>query len=185
MSSLADATEGLRVLAGELAELDAVWENQNRPAINDLTRGIVLLSFLGNAAIGRDEVRTAFDETSQDFGDTAVGQRTLVWRIKVESLDQDDPATAWNILEKLRLRLRWPSTVAVLNALNVSVNTTGQVVDLQVPVDDRIESKAALDVTLNASFAEADPVRYPYVAEITGTSQLLPGPEKPLDIVIT
>lgn len=184
MSSLANVRAGLAAIAASLTGLDAVWENEPRPATNDVTRAIVLLSFTATSAIGRDEVRSAFDDGTQDFGDTAVGQRILPWRIVVESLEQDNGDTAWDYLEKLRLRLRWQSSIDALNSLSVTVNVTGQVQDLQVPVDDHIASKAALDVTLNATFTEADPVRYPYVAEITGTSQLLPGVEKPLDIVI-
>jgi hypothetical protein len=184
MSSLANTQDGLLALAAALTGLDVVWEDQPRPATSDVSRGIVLLSFTATASVGRDEVRTTFDTGSQDFGDTAVGQRMLPWRIKVDSLEQGNADTAWNILEKMRLRLRWQSSIDALNALNVSIATTGQVQDLQVPVDDRVISRAALDVMLNASFSEADPTRYPYIAEITGTLQLLPGAEKPLDIVI-
>jgi hypothetical protein len=184
MSSLDSTCDGLLALAAALTGLDAVWENQPRPETNDVTRGIVLLSFTATASVGRDEVRTTFDVGTQDFGDVAVGQRALPWRIIAESLEQKNVNTAWAILEKMRLRLRWQSSIDALNAVNVSIATTGQVQDLQVPVDDRIISKAALDVSLNASFSEADPTRYPYIAEITGTSQLLPGAEQPLDIVI-
>ena len=183
--SLADICPALVTLAAALTGLDAVWENQPRPEINDTTRGIVLLSFGQTTSVGRDEVRSAYDSGTDDYGDTAVGQRMLPWRIKVESLEQDDNLTAWAYLEQLRLRLRWQSSIDALNAVNVSLATTGQVQDLQVPVDQRVASIAALDVMLNASFSEADPTRYPYVAEITGTYQLNPGDEQPLDIVIS
>jgi hypothetical protein len=174
----------LLALAAALTGLDAVWEDQDRPATNDVSRGIVLLSFGANASIGRDESRVEYAPGTDDFQATAIGQRLIPWRIDVQSLEQGDADTAWNVLERLRTRLRWQSSIDAMNAVNVSVATTGQIQKIPETVDDRFISRAALDVMLNVSLREVDPVRIPRIVEITGTGQLLPSAETPLDIVI-
>lgn len=181
---LSDVCAALVTLVQALTGLDTVWIDQPRPEVNDVTRGIALLSFTAVQAVGRDEVRSAFDVGTQDFGDTAVGQRILPLRIRVESYDQNDTSTAWNYLERLRTRLRWQSSIDALQTVKCGVAVTGPTMALQVMADDRAVSAAALDVSLNCELSEADPTRYPYVAEIQGTSQLHPGAELPFDIVI-
>lgn len=172
--TLADVRAGLQVIAANLSGLDAYWEDQSRPYINDITRAAVLMSFGPIAPLGRDEIRSTWDASKDhaEWTDTAIGLRRLPWRIKVESYEETNASAASSYLEKLRTRLRWMSTSAALNALGCSRATTGQVLDLSVPRDNRMTSIAVLDIGLNCVLQEDDPNGYTYIATVSGTATI-------------
>lgn len=174
---IADIAPVLLTLAQSLTGLDAVWENQARPYIPSVDRSIVLMSFGAISMVGSDETRPAWDPLIDhgEWSDTTVGQRKIPWRVKVCSLEQGDNDTAWATLEKFRIRLGRRGAGVILDALNdvgCSLADVGPTQDLQVPIDDRWASVAALDVMLNAAFTDTDPDRYTYIAKVTGTGAL-------------
>lgn len=174
MTTLADVRAGLAALVASLTALPAamiVWEDQQRPFMDPSVRAIATLSFGPITPQGRDEVISVWDANNPgaEYRDTVKGIRTLPWRIKVESLEQTNDKTAQNYLERARTRLRLPDSIAALNAVSCSRQSTGQVIPVQEGVDKRIASIAVLDVLLNCALTETAAQGYGYIATVEGT----------------
>jgi hypothetical protein len=96
------------------------------------------------------------EPAGSDYIPTFSGLREFTFSIFVESRDQKDGGIATTYLEKLRASTRKSSVRTALTAAGLSVSTTEEVQDLSHWVQDRWESKAQLDVHLNAVVNEVD-----------------------------
>jgi hypothetical protein len=96
------------------------------------------------------------EDPGEDFIPTYAGLREFTLSLVAESRDQQDGGIAHTYLEKLRLSLRKESVRSALRAAGLAASTMGQVLDLTQIVDDRVESKASLDVQFNAVINEID-----------------------------
>jgi len=95
-------------------------------------------------------------DVGEDFVPTVQGNRSLLLTMICETRDQSGNTTAMYYLEKLRSSLKKPSTRATLYAAGLVVSSTEPLQDLTSWVDDRIESKAHLDVHLSAVVNDRD-----------------------------
>lgn len=91
-----------------------------------------------------------------DFVPTFSGVREITLSIFVESRDQAGSGVAAFYLEKLRTSLRKLSVRTALRAAGLAHSTAEAVIDLDSWVDDRLESKAQLDVHFNTVVVEED-----------------------------
>ena len=110
-------------------------------------------------AVGVDHIRWEQDtdlDPGEDFVPTFSGNREITLSIFVESRDQSGSNVASYYLEKLRTSLRKESVKSTLRTAGLAFSTAEAVVDLTSWVDDRIESKASLDVHFNAVVNETD-----------------------------
>lgn len=148
----------------------AIWRDQPTPYTPPGTKTLFKLS-LGplSAKAADDELRTDYDGTKplgQEMGETVTGYRTFTLKVLCECSDQSDSATAQNYLETLRTRLRWSTSRATLNAVNVAMVRTEDIQDLSRTVDNRVMSSANLDIRLATRTNETNPQRGGYISAI-------------------
>lgn len=84
------------------------------------------------------------------------GYRRLTVSIKCECFDQSDAGTAWTYLERVRSRLRLPSSRATLEAAGCAISDIGPSRDLSYDEDGRRVSVAQFDLFLNAADEQSD-----------------------------
>ena len=145
-------------LAGFGATDVCQWENAPRKAHNGR---LALLSWVTTDGVGGDETRYEDNTGSVDplteLVPVVVGFRVGVLQLSVEVHDQRSGQTARQVLETLRSRLRRPSSIAALKAVNVSLGArAGAVVQADYRVDQRWVSRCTLDVRLNLSSHDID-----------------------------
>ena len=91
-----------------------------------------------------------------DLVPTVQGNRMMVLEIMCESRDQRGNTSAPYYLEKLHTSLKKPSVRSILYAAGLVASSSEAVLDLPSIVDNRIESKAQLDIHLAAVVNERD-----------------------------
>lgn len=108
---------------------------------------------------GVDTIRYDQDATlaaGVDYIPTFSGCREITLSIEITSRDQSGSNVAIWYLDKLRRSLRKVSVRDALRAAGLGFATTGPTQDLSSLVDDRLESKAQMDVFFNAVVNEED-----------------------------
>jgi len=148
-------------LFAELADLSqAEWRDKRRPFASPRDQAWVLLHVVNERSVGIDDRRYRdTGETIPDYPcrESANGNRVVRLEVRVESFRHDDDRFAYNAASKVRTRLGWQSSADTLRALNVSVATKGETVDVSNLIqDDRITSVALFDLLLNFGVSEED-----------------------------
>lgn len=164
-------------LMGTQGDCLAIWKDQPTPYTPPGTKTLFKLS-LGplSAKAADDEVKTSYDGTQplgHEMAETVTGYRTFTLKVLCECADQTDSATAQNYLETLRTRLRWTTSRAALNAVNVAVVRTEDIQDLSRTVDNRAASIANLDIRLATRTNETNPERNGYIDTVAGPTGTL------------
>jgi hypothetical protein len=117
----------------------------------------VELELIGQGAEpGTDEVRYSDQGPNADLDVEVVGNRRLTLNCKVHSRDQRAAYRAYALLERVRGRLYFPTTQAVLRSLGVGLRESAALVDLGRSHDNREESVASLDLLLNWASSDSD-----------------------------
>lgn len=152
--------DGIKLLFERIGDpLPVAWKEQGRDYTPD---GVILLKVIADASQGIDEYRTVVNTaelTSSppiEIEPTACGSSRVTLQVQVETFDQDGSRRARWMLRQIRLRLRWPSSLANLKVLETSLLDI-----LSLPVVDRLRdnrqySLATMDVRLNTIQIEAD-----------------------------
>ena len=83
-----------------------------------------------------------------------LGVQQFTLSVQVHSRSQKPGENAMFYLEKARNGLRIPSTKQILADANLSIAGTAPLVHLDTAFDNRIESRAALDIIFNTAFCE-------------------------------
>jgi hypothetical protein len=109
-------------------------------------RGIDWIDWAQDAELTATPPYTEENPFVPDFVPTAKGLRVLTLTLIAETRDQD--TTAMHYLEKLRTSIKKPSVRMALYSAGLVIESCENVLDLESLVDDRIESKAHLDVHL-------------------------------------
>jgi len=161
----------LATLLSSLLEIPCQWRTQP----TKLHQGAhAFVDALAPTALGADDVRWAdvggTPETPDFVQATVVGQRELTLQVSVWSPSQSLSSSARMYLERLRTRLRWPSTLEALRGLGLALVTTENVVDVDPVQDGRVRSQSTLDVRIAYGALEAD-AQIPWIedARVTGT----------------
>lgn len=128
-----------------------IWQAEALPFEPD---NYVELAVLADVPMGRDEYRQSFDEERDAVAYTAVGWRKITLTAKAYSYDARCPA--FEILEKLRRRLRMPTASNALLALNVSVASFAASVQLPTTQDNREVSVHSMDIIVFFVETETD-----------------------------
>jgi hypothetical protein len=87
---------------------------------------------------------------------TQYGMREGVLQITAWSNDQRIDKSARFYLERLRTRLRMPSSLDALRAMGLAIVTIEKTVPLDLTEDGRVMSQASLDVRVGYGVTEAD-----------------------------
>lgn len=155
----------------------AIWKDQPNPYTPPATKTLFKLA-LGPLSVkgADDEARWSYDSTQplgEEMQESITGYRLFTLKVLCECSDQTDGATAFNYLETLRTRLRWSSSRADLNAVNVAIVRCEDIQDLSRTVDNRAASIANLDIRMSTRTNEADPNRTGYIATVEGPTGTL------------
>jgi hypothetical protein len=110
-------------------------------------------------SLGEDWLGWEQDEelsAPNDLVPTVQGNRTMVLEIVCESRDQRGNNNALYYIEKLRTSLKKPSVRSILYGAGLVVTSSEASLDLPSTVDNRIESRAQLDIHLASVVNERD-----------------------------
>jgi hypothetical protein len=146
-----------RALLGLASNDPVLFENEPRVMFN---RVLVLLSWVSGAGVGVDETRY------EDSGATApaanmvpvlTGARVAVLQVAVETLSQaPDAPNARALCERLRDRLRRPSSLAALKAANLGLIDAQVITVADAKRDQRFNARAVVEVRFNATSFDRD-----------------------------
>ncbi len=142
--------------ASGLAETKIEWRDGKRTMMQ---HPYLTLRILASSHLGQDQVTYEFDGSlspDPDVVPTVSGQRIFTLSIEARSRENSDGLEAMAILECLRSSLRKPSIVAALNAAKLSIVRHEGLVDASTPADERVESRAVLDVVLSTVSTSGD-----------------------------
>lgn len=149
-------TMGLQSYLRDQAE-PAIRMNNNGDA-SKITHAIASVKFLSTVSLGIDELRTAenaLDDTLLD--PTVTGHRVMTVSCQVKSIKANAPSHAFALAERLRTRLRMPSTISAFKAAGMSLVDATSVIDLSYEDENgRQIGLCGFDVRLNVAAAETD-----------------------------
>jgi hypothetical protein len=168
--------EELRTLFAAMTGLPVemiIWDGEPVPPVvfeQDARR--VTLNVLARRPVGKDETTRSYPDAST-VRFTYKGQRLLSLSVRAENYGNEE---GFDLLESVRTQLEQPDTGAILNASDMSVNTTGEVRNLDGVAHNRVISVAQLDVLFNQTVTrvvdKADSAGYIETVEMTGDPDL-------------
>lgn len=157
MASFSTLQTSLPALFATLLGIPCDWADQPR-GLHPSARAE--LAIFGETALGMDERRwqtvpggTEVEDTVQA---TVTGQRLFTLSITAWSPSQKLDESARFYLERLRLRLSFPSTVATLDGLGLGLIDTLPIHKIDPDENARRVSMAVLDVRLSHAQSESD-----------------------------
>lgn len=169
--SLADAKAAIKLwLQSEFTDLfgtqyvPVAWRDEARVWVG---KARILLKLSSIRGYGVDECRWEEDATMAPFElvPTICGQRGATLSILAESRDQRSPGDAEEILHTVRRSSRKPGFLALLRDAGVAIAERYPTVDLSDVVQDRVESRAHMDLLLNLVDNETDLRQAEYMVE--------------------
>jgi hypothetical protein len=168
---LATVEPALTALAATVTGVESaccVFENAPRPRSNG---ALVLLSWVSRSAVGIDETSWEYAANADpllEMTPTVEGPREASLQFAVEVIaDQRAGHSAAALIERARTRLRWPSSLAALQAAGLALATIGPATTADYPADGRLVSRSLFEVRLNAAAREADTAgRTSYIATV-------------------
>jgi hypothetical protein len=103
---------------------------------------------------GIDQQRQTYDTNRDELSTNSCGNRLFTLTIRVDSYSFDLPA--YELLEKIRRRLRGGASMALLRDMGVSLVSFHPIVDLNVIADNRPVFASTMDVALLFTVNETD-----------------------------
>jgi len=136
----------------------------------------ILLHLMDSSGVGEDFLEYVQDtdlDVGSDFVPTVKGNRAMLLSMIAETRDQSGNNTALYYLEKVRTSLKKPSTRSTLYTAGLVASSAEPAKDISKWLDDRVESKAHLDVHLSAVVNDRDEGEAEsYVQKATVTGEL-------------
>lgn len=145
-------------LAGLTASRDpVVFADEPRPMHNGT---LALLTWVSGAPRGLDELRYEDNEEpapAANMVPVVVGNRVRALQLEFETLSQDPAApSALALCERVRDRLRRPSSLAALKAMNLGFVDAGLITVPDRKSDQRWRARTLLEVRFNATSFDRD-----------------------------
>ena len=149
------------------------WENDPRVMHNG---SLVLLRDVSEVSVGIDA--TTYDYAADadpllEMTPIVSGNRVLVVQLDIEVHDQSRGVNAGAIASHARTRLRFPSVLAMLEAVGLAVVGAEQVVVTDYELDGHMVSRRSVDLRFNGVDSETDTAgRAPYIATVETTATI-------------
>jgi hypothetical protein len=151
-----DAGEQLRAWVETRTGLQTLWGEQP----DAYTPGDYVVLTMGDIQrIGQDGVRYEHDPerpAGEDMVPTVIGQREFTLRVEVRAWSQELSQTAEAALWPLEAALSLPSFEQLCNDLNLGLIETGIMRQADAVVDERVQSRAAMDIRFATSIHLTD-----------------------------
>lgn len=144
----------LPVLIGDLAEVPCDFRGQARSI--HMGTAAAQLDIIAVTPLGVDELTYASSDEGLEA--TAHGMREMTVQVSIESQLQQLASSSRAVLEKLRLRLRLPTTLERLRALGLAFVRAENTIVLDDSIDGRRISLASMDLHFGFGLAETDEV---------------------------
>lgn len=166
-------------------QFEAQWQARTQRYTNQASKTDLILAVRSIQDIGEDETEQV--ETTIKGQPATVyaqlGNRRVILEVRVESYKATDANWAWSTIERIRTRLRRPSSHEALEAINWALVSTGPAVALPMNVRGAEWSAASFDVTFGTRFEDVETTAFEWFERIRLTSkakdvdgQLLPDP---------
>lgn len=147
--------ETLRQLLIDLSEIEVLVDPQEpQTFVSPTTQGQLFIEIRSGAMLGDDEFTRVYDAVTNKQIVTQKGNRLFTLTVRMESYDST--SNAYETLEKIRNRLRRPSSLARLRAEKMTVYETQPVVSLPTKYDNRVISAANFDLHMALFFTDID-----------------------------
>lgn len=155
----------------------AVCRWANAPRVQHSGR-LVLLSWVSSVAVGTDAAQYDYApavDPLHEMTPTVTGNRLVVVQLDVEVHDQTSGASAQAAIDRARVRLLAPSTLALLEDVGLALAGPVQTAVTDYEVDGRQVSRRTMDVRLHGVAIEADLAgRTSYIATVGTVADLTP-----------
>lgn len=178
-------------------EFRARWGGRSQTVTHMGAKTDVLLRVRRIDPVGEDETRYCEEPSDPQDPDSEpilvpyqVGNRRLTLEVRVEALENTDELWAWSTVERMRTRLSRPSSLAILESVNMALIRTQGATPLPMVRDRHEKSVAVMEVVLGARFSDRDaPINWIERIELSSKVQdadgsLLPTPPNVADAVI-
>lgn len=142
----------LPVLIADLAGVPCDFRGQARRIHVDTP--VAQLDIIAVTPLGVDEL--VYSTIDEGLEATAYGQREMTVQVSIESQLQTLASSTRAVFERLRLRLRLPTTLERLRGLGLAFVAAEDTVVLDGPVDGRRISLASMDLRFGFSLSETD-----------------------------
>ena len=157
--NIADAGQGW---VAEATLLKTVWREEERPFAKSLNaKAIATLHIVTTRSRGIDDVRGVNNlaaAPASNIDITVCGMREFTLAVQVESFSQKPNDAARVFLEAARTCIRLPSVRAELQAVGIALIEALPTVLLDSVVDDRMLSRANMDVRFSVADSKSDPI---------------------------
>jgi hypothetical protein len=111
-----------------------------------------------------------FDANAGALTETISAHRRVTYRLRVESVKNDDISWAFAPMERIRTRLRMTRSREALLELNASLLTCQPTVLADFPKDGKVYSAAVMDVVLLVRVNESDTEPLDWIQSVTISS---------------
>jgi hypothetical protein len=160
--------------ANKYPRWEAEWEGRKKAHISPQYHQALWLKVTSVIGVGVDETRYA-DITTDDGPDlsaTQSGLRRIILQVQSRCTEYEDDGSIWcmQTLERIRTRLRRPSSLAALDAVGCSLIKLERAIDVSFKSDQHIWSAGNLDVVLGCAVNDTDPVPAGWIERIELTS---------------
>jgi hypothetical protein len=168
----------LQLIQG-IGQIAVIWNGEAVPyhGADDAWATLDIMSYRGK---GIDQQRQAYDAVRDELSTNQCGIRLFTLTIRVDSYSFDLPA--YELLEKVRRRLRGGASMALLRDMGVALVNFHPIVDLNVIADNRPVYASTMDVAMSFTVNETDgQAGGDYIASV-GDTPTTPGivPNPPL-----
>jgi hypothetical protein len=182
--STAFPREEVRTLLAKLADFpvsNVIYRDEPEPMVapkRGTITGLIRLDLSKRGSVGNDEVRRAYDVGTQVQTETYGGQRSLSLLVRVEA----HSGLASDVLEKLRLRLNFESSLQVFRDNDLALANWGAITPIPNPRDNRQISTAVLELMLNGVVYETDPTPAGWIEKVNKAVPVDPGAAPVVDL---
>jgi hypothetical protein len=150
------------------------WQARTQKYTNESAKTDLILAVRSIQDIGVDETDQV--ETTIKGQPATVysqlGNRRVILEVRVESYKATDSHWCWATIERIRTRLRRPSSHQALEAINWALVDTGPSVALPMNVRGAEWSAASMDVVFGTRFEDVETTAFEWFERIALTSHV-------------
>ena len=143
----------LKTLISGIGQIAAIWNGEAVPyhGEGDSWATMDVMAYRGR---GIDQQRQAYDNVRDELSTNSCGIRLFTLTIRIDSYDFELPA--YELLEKIRRRLRGGAAMALLQDMGVALVKFFPIIELNVEADNRPVFASTMDVAMSFAVNETD-----------------------------
>lgn len=135
-----------------------IWREGADVAEHDKQGFKLQLKVLSVRGVGEDETRWVFDQGTQTLSSHQYCVRSFTLQLTATARQLLDGRNPMAVLERVRTRIRRPSSLAAIGAAGLSLIRVEQALDATYTFDNKRRPCAVMDVVFTGAFTDEDPV---------------------------